>query len=77
MSHVPALMMLPGDSEDVMVQALDLGANDCVRTPHSPPELVARVRRLLKRWFPPPQRPCELEQAQAPASVAAASPATA
>lgn len=44
---VPILMVSAKSREQDIVQALELGANDYVTKPFRPPELLARIRRLL------------------------------
>ncbi|MGD2070401.1 MAG: response regulator [Gemmatimonadota bacterium] len=46
---VPIILLTSMGSEDDLVRGFDLGADDYVLKPFSPTELVARVRRLLKR----------------------------
>jgi len=46
---VPVLVLSDIGSEREVVRALDAGADDCIRKPFSPTELVARVDRLLRR----------------------------
>lgn len=44
------IMMLTGLGNDAdLVRAFDLGADDYMVKPFSPPELAARIRRLLRR----------------------------
>ena len=45
----PILVLSDIGSEREVVRALDAGADDCIRKPFSPTELLARVERLLKR----------------------------
>ena len=45
----PVLMLSGYHQEDMVVRALELGANDYVIKPFSPRELAARVRRSLAR----------------------------
>ena len=47
--NVPMLMLTALSTEDDMLLALDLGADDYVTKPYSPRELMARVRALLRR----------------------------
>lgn len=46
---VPVLMLTAKAREVDIVRALDLGANDYVTKPFQPDEVVARMRRLLRR----------------------------
>lgn len=46
---VPVLMLTAKAREADIVQALDLGANDYVTKPFQPEEVLARVRRVLRR----------------------------
>jgi two-component system response regulator RegX3 len=48
-SAVPILMLTAKDSEGDRVLGLEVGADDYVTKPFSVPELVARVRALLRR----------------------------
>jgi len=45
----PILVLTALDGEDVLVQALDAGADDFVAKPFSPAELVARLHALIRR----------------------------
>jgi len=44
---VPVLVLSGLRQEDAVVRGLELGADDYVTKPFSPPELLARVRRCL------------------------------
>jgi two-component system, OmpR family, alkaline phosphatase synthesis response regulator PhoP len=48
-SAVPILMLTAKDGEQHRVVGLEMGADDYVTKPFSPPELVARVRAILRR----------------------------
>ncbi len=47
--HVPVMMLTAMGDEDYIVRAFELGADDYVLKPFSMREVVARVRRLLRR----------------------------
>lgn len=46
---IPILVLSDIGSEREVVRALGAGADDCIRKPFSPTELVARIERLLER----------------------------
>src|SRR3954471_15895189 len=48
-SDVPVIMLTAKDSEGDKVVGLELGADDYVTKPFSTPELVARIRAVLRR----------------------------
>lgn len=48
-SEVPVLMLTAKAREADIVRALELGADDYVTKPFQPEELLARIRRLLRR----------------------------
>jgi two-component system, OmpR family, KDP operon response regulator KdpE len=48
-SNVPVLVLSARDQQDEKVQALDLGADDYLTKPFGVPELMARVRAVLRR----------------------------
>jgi two-component system alkaline phosphatase synthesis response regulator PhoP len=55
-SSIPILMLTARSEEADRVVGLELGADDYVTKPFSMRELVARVRALLRRHEPAPQR---------------------
>lgn len=48
-TRIPILVLSDIGSEREVVRALGAGADDCIRKPFSPTELVARIERFLKR----------------------------
>ena len=54
-SSVPILMLTARGEEDDRVNGLNIGADDYVTKPFSMPELLARVRNLLRRTAPSQQ----------------------
>ena len=52
-SDVPILMLTARGEEFDRVKGLDLGADDYVTKPFSTPELLARIRNMLRRSAPP------------------------
>ena len=56
----PILMLTARGEEGDRVLGLDLGADDYVTKPFSMPELLARVRALLRRAYPSNDLPTEL-----------------
>ncbi|MDX2354192.1 response regulator [Stutzerimonas xanthomarina] len=48
-AQVPVLMLTAKAREADIVRALELGADDYVTKPFQPEELLARIRRLLRR----------------------------
>jgi DNA-binding response OmpR family regulator len=53
-STVPVIFLTARDGEVDRVVGLELGADDYVTKPFSPPELVARVKAVLRRADPAP-----------------------
>jgi len=51
-SNVPVIMLTARDTEVDKVSLLEAGADDYMVKPFSPPELVARVRAVLRRMEP-------------------------
>jgi two-component system response regulator CssR len=50
---VPIVIISAKDSEVDKIMGLELGSDDYLVKPFSPRELVARVKRLLHRWYQP------------------------
>jgi DNA-binding response OmpR family regulator len=48
-SDVPLLLLTPRTDEIYQVRGLELGADDCVTGPFTPPRLLARIRAILRR----------------------------
>jgi DNA-binding response OmpR family regulator len=46
---LPIVMLVPKGREELMVRALEVGADDCLEMPAYPPLASARVRALLGR----------------------------
>ena len=63
--QVPVLMLTARSEEADRVRGLDLGGDDYVSKPFSVPELMARVRALLRRTMPIPGAPGSLRFGQA------------
>ena len=56
-STVPVIMLTVRQSEADKIRGLDLGADDYLAKPFSPPELLSRIRALLRRsLMAPPAR---------------------
>jgi len=52
LANIPVIMLTArGESED-MVKGLGVGADDYINKPFSPPELMARIKALLRRCQP-------------------------
>jgi len=47
-NQVPVIMLTSRGREEDVVQGLDLGASDYLIKPFRPPELMARIRKLLR-----------------------------
>jgi len=58
---VPILMLTARSEEMDRVHGLDIGADDYVTKPFSVPELLARIRALLRRVQPPAALPDVLQ----------------
>ncbi len=61
-SNVPIIMLTAKSEETDMLVGLKLGADDYVRKPFSPRELVARVESVLRRVQGSPRTPGDLVQ---------------
>ena len=59
-SATPVLILTVQDAEEDKVEALDLGADDYVTKPFNTPELLARLRVLLRRMQSPDEPVFEL-----------------
>ena len=46
---IPVIMLTAKTTEDNVVQALDVGADDYISKPFAPRQLIARIRALLRR----------------------------
>lgn len=57
-SAVPILMVTARSREEDVIDGLALGADDYIRKPYSPREVVARVQRALKRGQSAPATEC-------------------
>ena len=49
LSHIPIVMLTAKSQETDTIHGLELGADDYVRKPFSPNELIARVKTVLRR----------------------------
>jgi len=54
---LPIIVLSALDDEHLIVEALDLGADDYVTKPFKPEVLLARVRAVMRRATPPEQTP--------------------
>jgi DNA-binding response OmpR family regulator len=64
-AQIPVLMLTARSQEADRVRGLDLGGDDYVTKPFSMPELMARVRALLRRTVSIPDAPGALKFGQA------------
>ncbi|MDF1831608.1 MAG: phosphate regulon transcriptional regulator PhoB [Porticoccaceae bacterium] len=48
-AKLPVIMLTAKAEEDNMIQGLDSGADDYIRKPFSPRELIARIKSILRR----------------------------
>jgi len=58
LSGIPVVFLIAAAAEEHRVLALESGGDDCIATPFSPRELVARLQAVLRRFvtpMPPPQ----------------------
>jgi len=58
-SRIPVIMLTAKSAESDRILGLELGADDYVTKPFSPRELIARIKAVLRRTFPP-QTPSEV-----------------
>jgi len=58
LANTPLVFLMPEAAEEHRALALESGGDDCIVTPFSPRELVARVQAVLRR-FAPAGRPDE------------------
>jgi len=58
---IPVVMLTAKGEESDVVLGLELGAEDYVRKPFSPRELIARVRTVLRRGAPQPDARTRIE----------------
>jgi DNA-binding response OmpR family regulator len=49
-ARTPIIFMTAGNVEEDRVRGLELGGDDCISKPFCPPELVARVQAVLRRF---------------------------
>ncbi len=54
--HIPIIMLTARGDENDKVSALSIGADDYMTKPFSVPELIARIRALLRRAAPKPEK---------------------
>jgi DNA-binding response OmpR family regulator len=61
-AQTPVVFLMPEAAEEHRALALESGGDDCIVTPFSPRELVARVQAVLRRFAPParPDQPADL-----------------
>lgn len=53
LAGIPVIMLTAKGESDDMVKGLSVGADDYVNKPFSPPELIARIKAVLRRSQPP------------------------
>lgn len=58
---VPVIMMTSEENEDVRMRAFEADSDDCVTRSLTGPELVARVRNILRRSPATADDTCELD----------------
>lgn len=61
-ASIPIIFCTARDTEDDMIEGLDLGADDYVMKPYSLRNVLARVRTVLRRVSPQAQQASEYEQ---------------
>ena len=47
---LPIVVLMAKGREELMVRALEVGADDCLEAPAYPPLALARIRALMGRW---------------------------
>jgi DNA-binding response OmpR family regulator len=57
LARTPLVFLIPKAAEEHRALALESGGDDCIVTPFSPRELVARVQAVLRRFALPAARP--------------------
>lgn len=50
-SDIPIILMSSASNDANIISAFDMGVNDFIAKPISPPELIARVSREIKRHY--------------------------
>jgi DNA-binding response OmpR family regulator len=69
-SNVPIIMLSASDTSADKLRCLDLGADDYLTKPFDPEELLARIRAVMRRTNPEPQRRADLRFGELVVSLA-------